>query len=201
MKPSAILLLSCPDRKGLVAAISDFVFRHNGNILHADEHADEGSNLFLMRVEFHAVSFDIDLADFSKHFSPIAEKFEMQWRLARSDYRPRMIILVSKYDHCLVHLLYRHKSGELACDIPLIISTHPDNQPIADFYQVPYVVISITRENKRQAEEKILSLIEQHNPDFMVLGRYMQILSNDFVNRYPQRIINIHHSFLPAFIG
>jgi formyltetrahydrofolate deformylase len=201
MKPSAILLLSCPDRKGLVAAISDFVFRHNGNILHADEHADEGSNLFLMRVEFHAVSFDIDLADFSKHFSPIAEKFEMQWRLARSDYRPRMIILVSKYDHCLVDLLYRHKSGELACDIPLIISNHPDNQPIADFYQVPFVVVPVTKENKLEAENRILDLITRHNFDFLVLARYMQVLSNEFVHGFPQRIINIHHSFLPAFVG
>src|SRR5579863_4978387 len=201
MKTSATLLLSCPDRKGLVAAISDFVFRHNGNILHADEHADEGSNLFLMRVEFDPANFDIPLAEFAKHFSPIAEKFEMQWRLARSDYRPRMIILVSKYDHCLVDLLYRHKSGELACDIPLIISNHPDNQPIADFYKVPYTVISISKENKQQAEVQIQRLIDDHQADFMVLARYMQILSNEFVNRYPQRIINIHHSFLPAFVG
>jgi formyltetrahydrofolate deformylase len=201
MKPSAILLISCPDRKGLVAAISDFVFRHNGNILHADEHADEGSNLFLMRVEFDPANFDIDLADFSKHFSPIAEKFEMQWRLARSDYRPRMIILVSKYDHCLVDLLYRHKSGELACDIPLIISNHPDNQPIADFYQVPFVVVPVTKENKLEAENRILGLITRDNFDFLVLARYMQVLSNEFVHRFPQRIINIHHSFLPAFVG
>jgi formyltetrahydrofolate deformylase len=201
MKNSAVLLISCPDRKGIVAAISDFVFQHNGNILHADEHADEGSNLFLMRVEFDPAQFDINLAEFSKHFSPIAEKFGMQWRLARSNYRPKMIVLVSKYDHCLVDLLYRHKSGELQCDIPLIISNHADNQPIANFYGVPYVTILVPKEGKREAEEKILALIRQHNPDFMVLARYMQILSNEFVNRYPQRIINIHHSFLPAFVG
>jgi formyltetrahydrofolate deformylase len=201
MKNSAVLLISCPDRKGIVATISDFVFRHNGNILHADEHADEESNLFLMRVEFDPAGFDIDLADFSEQFTPIADKFGMQWRLARSNYRPKMIILVSKYDHCLVDLLYRHKSGELACDIPLIISNHPDNQPIADFYGIPYITIPVPKDNKRQAEAKILNLIEQHNPDFMVLARYMQILSNEFVNRYPQRIINIHHSFLPAFVG
>jgi formyltetrahydrofolate deformylase len=201
MKPSAILLISCPDRKGLVAAISDFVFRHNGNILHADEHADEGSNLFLMRVEFDPANFDISLAEFSKHFSPIAEKFEMQWRLAQSSYRPKMVIMVSKYDHCLVDLLYRHKSGELTCDIPLIISNHPDNQSIADFYQVPFVVIPVTKENKFEAESRILDLITRHNFDFMVLARYMQVLSNEFVHRFPQRIINIHHSFLPAFVG
>jgi formyltetrahydrofolate deformylase len=201
MKNSAILLISCPDRKGIVATISDFVFQHNGNILHADEHADEESNLFLMRVEFDPSGFDFDLANFSQYFTPIAERFEMQWRLARSNCRAKMIILVSKYDHCLVDLLYRHKSGELTCDIPLIISNHPDNQPIADFYGIPYITIPVPKDNKRQAEEKILGLIELHNPDFMVLARYMQILSNEFVSRYPQRIINIHHSFLPAFVG
>jgi formyltetrahydrofolate deformylase len=201
MKTSAILLISCPDRKGLVAAISDFVFRHSGNILHADEHADEGSNLFLMRVEFDPANFDIPLADFSKYFSATAEKFEMQWRLARSDYRPRMVVLVSKYDHCLVDLLYRHKSGELSCDIPLIISNHPDNQPIADFYRVPFVVVPVTKDNKLEAESRILELITRNNFDFLVLARYMQVLSNQFVQRFPQRIINIHHSFLPAFVG
>ena len=201
MKHSAILLVACPDQKGVVAALSDFVFRHNGNILHADEHADEGSNLFLMRVEFDPAEFDIDLNDFSKHFSPIAEKFEMQWRLARSDYRPRMIILVSRYDHCLVDLLYRHQSGELACEIPLIISNHPDNKPMADFYRIPYQTVPVPKDDKRAAEQKILDLLKQHNPDFIVLARYMQILSNEFVNQYPHRIINIHHSFLPAFIG
>jgi formyltetrahydrofolate deformylase len=206
MKPSAILLISCPDQKGEVATIADFVYRHGGNILHADEHADEESGLFLMRVEFDPRDFDIDLADknlvdFTKHFSPIADKFQMTWRLALSSHRPRMIILVSKYDHCLVDLLYRHQSGELACDIPLIVSNHPDNQPIAEFHKIPYSVISIAKENKQQAEQQIQSLIEEHKADFLVLARYMQILSNDFVNRYPQRIINIHHSFLPAFIG
>ena len=201
MKNSAVLLISCPDRKGIVATISDFVFQHNGNILHADEHADEESNLFLMRVEFDPVEFDIDLVDFSGHFTPIADKFGMRWRLARSIYRPKMIILVSKYDHCLVDLLYRHKSGELHCDIPLVISNHADNQPIADFYGIPYVTVPVPKDSKRQAEAKILGLLQRHNPDFIVLARYMQILSDEFVNQYPQRIINIHHSFLPAFVG
>jgi formyltetrahydrofolate deformylase len=206
MKPSAILLVSCPDAKGEVASIADFVYRHGGNILHADEHADEESGLFLMRVEFDPKDFDIDLtekdlADFTRHFSPIADKFHMNWRLAQSSHRPRMIVFVSKYDHCLVDLLYRHHSGELACDIPLIISNHPDNQPLADFYKIPYQVLEITKENKGQAEEQIQSLVDEHKADFMVLARYMQIFSNEFVNRYPQRIINIHHSFLPAFIG
>jgi len=206
MKNSAILLISCPDRKGEVATIADFVYRHNGNILHADEHADEESGLFLMRVEFDPRDFDIDLsqedlADFGKHFSPIAEAFHMKWRLAQSSLRQRMIILVSKYDHCLVDLLYRHKSGELACDIPLIISNHADNQAIAEFYKIPYAIVPVTKDSKSQAEAKIQALIDEQKPDFMVLARYMQILSNEFVNRYPQQIINIHHSFLPALVG
>ena len=206
MKNSAILLISCPDQKGEVATIADFVYRHGGNILHADEHADEESGLFLMRVEFDPKDFDINLSqpglsDFARQFEPTAAKFQMQWTLALSSHRPRMIILVSKYDHCLVDLLYRHRSGELNCDIPLIISNHPDNQAVADFYKIPYAVVTVPKDNKREAEAKIESLIAAHQPDFMVLARYMQILSNDFVNRYPQRIINIHHSFLPAFIG
>ncbi len=201
MKNTAILLVSCPDRKGVVASIADFIYQHNGNILHADEHADEGSNLFLMRVEFDPTDFDINLAEFRRHFVPTAEKFEMKWRLAQSSHRHKMAILVSRFDHCLVDLLYRHKSGELACDIPLIISNHRDNQPIADFYQIPYFLVPVTKDNKREAEEKILALLNQHAPDFIVLARYMQILSNDFVNTFPHRIINIHHSFLPAFIG
>ena len=206
MKNSAILLISCPDRKGEVATIADFVYRHNGNILHADEHGDEESGLFLMRVEFDPTDFDIDLSQkdlnaFGKHFSPIAEAYAMKWRLAQSSHRPRMIIFVSKYDHCLVDLLYRHQSGELACEIPLVISNHPDNQAIAEFYKIPYEIVAVTKENKSSAEARIQSLIDTHKPDFMVLARYMQILSNEFVNRYPQRIINIHHSFLPAFVG
>ena len=206
MRNSAVLLISCPDRKGEVATIADFVYRHNGNILHADEHGDAESGLFLMRVEFDATDFDIDLAqkdlaDFSQHFSPIAQTFAMKWRLALASQRPRMIILVSKYDHCLVDLLYRQQSGELACDIPAIISNHPDNQAVADFYKIPYAVVPSTKESKSEGEARIQSLIDQHHPDFLVLARYMQILSNDFVQRYPQRIINIHHSFLPAFVG
>lgn len=219
MTNSATLLISCPDREGEVAAIADFIYRHGGNILHADEHGDAESGLFLMRVEFDPTDFDIDLShsnpaqtahsnpaqtgpsDFAKHFDPIASTFQMKWRLAQSSYWQRMVIFVSKYDHCLVDLLYRHHSGELACEIPLIISNHPDNQPIADFYKIPYAVVPFRKENKPQAEAHIQSLIEQHRPDFLVLARYMQILSNDFVNRYPQRIINIHHSFLPAFVG
>ena len=200
MKNSAILLVTCPDRKGLVAAIADFITKHNGNILHADEHGDPESRLFLMRVEFDPSEFGIDLSDFTRHFSPIAEKLGMNWRLAQSNYRPKMAVLVSKYDHCLVDLLYRHKSGEFACDIPLIISNHSDTQPIADFYKIPYFFVPV-EDNKQEAEKKILELLKQNKADLVVLARYMQILSEKFVNEYPLRIINIHHSFLPAFVG
>lgn len=201
MKNTSVLLLSCPDQKGVVATVADFIYRHNGNILHADEHADEGSNLFLMRVEFDPAEFDIPALEFGKHFDQVAQRFEMHWRLAQSSYRPRMIVLVSKYDHCLVDLLYRYRSGELACDIPLIISNHPDNRDIATFNGIPYEFISINSNNKREAEQRILKLVTECQADFMVLARYMQILSDDFVQRFPQRIINIHHSFLPAFVG
>jgi len=154
-----------------------------------------------MRVEFDPAGFDFDLAEFSKFFSPIAEKFSMEWQLAQSAHRPRMAILVSKYDHCLVDLLYRHQSGELHCDIPLIISNHENSEPTAAFYKVPFFHVPASKENRQEAEQKILSLLAEHQPDFIVLARYMQILTNAFVNTYPHRIINIHHSFLPAFIG
>jgi formyltetrahydrofolate deformylase len=201
MRKSAILLLSCPDRKGVVATVAGFVFQHGGNILHADEHGDVDSRTFLMRVEFDPAEFDVPLNDFAKHFSPIAIDFDMRWRLAQSDYRPRMAVLVSKYDHCLVDLLYRHQSGELACEIPCIVSNHPDSQPIADFYRIPFFLVPVERNDKHGAERQTLALLERHGVDFIVLARYMQILSDEFVNTYPRRIINIHHSFLPAFVG
>jgi formyltetrahydrofolate deformylase len=200
-KKSAILLLSCPDRKGVVATVAGFVFQHGGNILHADEHSDVDSGTFLMRVEFDPAEFDVPLNDFARHFSPIAIDFDMRWRLAQSDYRQRMAILVSKYDHCLVDLLYRHQSGELACEIPCIVSNHPDSQPIADFYRIPFFLVPVEKNDKHGAERQVLALLERHGVDFIVLARYMQILSDEFVNTYPRRIINIHHSFLPAFVG
>jgi formyltetrahydrofolate deformylase len=201
MRTSAVLLISCPDRKGLVATVSDFIYRHGGNILHTDEHTDADSAWFLMRVEFDPSGFDIPLTDLPQLFAPIAQKFDMEWRLAKPGERKKMVILVSKYDHCLVDLLYRHKVGELNCDIPLVISNHADNQPIADFYQIPFVVIPVSKDNKREAEQKQIALIHQHRADFTVLARYMQVLSNEFVAAFPHGIINIHHSFLPAFVG
>jgi len=200
-RKSAILLLSCPDKKGVVASIAGFIYQHGGNILHADEHSDVDSGTFLMRVEFDPAEFDIPLNDFARPFGPIAGSFEMHWRLAQSDYRQRMAILVSKYDHCLVDLLYRHQSGELTCDVPCIISNHADSQAIADFYRIPFFFVPVEKENKEAAERQIRSRLEHHKVDFLVLARYMQILSDEMVHAYPTRIINIHHSFLPAFVG
>jgi formyltetrahydrofolate deformylase len=201
MKTSAVLLLSCPDRKGVVASVAGFIYQHGGNILHADEHGDHDSNTFLMRVEFDPAELDIPLSEFVWHFSRISKDFQLDWRLAVSDRPLRMAILVSKFDHCLVDLLYRHQSGELRCEIPCIVSNHPDSQPIADFYRIPFYLVPVEKENKAAAERQILALLERQAVDFVVLARYMQILSSDFVKAYPQRIINIHHSFLPAFIG
>jgi formyltetrahydrofolate deformylase len=201
MTPSAILLISCPDRKGLVATVSDYIYKHGGNILHTDEHTDAASQRFLMRVEFDPIEFDVALAAVPKSFGAIAKLFAMDWRLADSTKRPRMAIMVSKYDHCLVDLLYRHKIGELQCEIPLIISNHPDNQPTADFYGIPFFHIPVEKDRKAEAEKKQMELIREHQIDFIVLARYMQVLSNEFVASFPRRIINIHHSFLPAFIG
>jgi formyltetrahydrofolate deformylase len=202
MKNTGILLVSCPDQKGLNAAIHDFIYRANGNTLHADEHLDAERNLFLMRVEWDMAGFAIDMREFAKHFQPIADRLKMQWRVALSAYRPKVAIFVSRYDHCLVDLLYRQHSGELACEIPIVISNHPDVQAWTDFYKVPLEVIPVTRENKVEAEGKQLEALRPHGIDLIVLARYMQVLSSDFIRHYPpHHIINIHHSFLPAFIG
>ena len=201
MKNTATLLITCPDQKGIVAAIADFLFRHNANILHSDQHQDAESNLFLMRVEWDLSGAAIQADDFSRHFGPIAERFQMQWQLKRSQKRTRMAIMVSQYDHCLADLLHRHQSGELACEIPLVISNHRDTERLAGFYGIPFHYIEVTKDTKAEAEARQFALFEQHQIDLIVLARYMQILSPDFVQRYPRRIINIHHSFLPAFIG
>jgi formyltetrahydrofolate deformylase len=201
MKNTATLLINCPDRKGLVAAIAEFLYRFDANIVHADQHQDAENNLFLMRVEWDLNGFGIAPEDFAGHFAPVAERFQMQWQLKLSRQRPRMAIMVSHYDHCLVDLLYRHQSGELACDISLIISNHQDTRRLAEFYGIPFHHIEVNRDNKAEAESRQFALFDAHQIDLIVLARYMQILSADFVRRYPQRIINIHHSFLPAFIG
>ena len=198
---SAVLLISCPDRKGLVAVISDFVFRHDGNILHADEHRDEETGLFLMRVEFDPSGMDVSLDELAAEFAKIAALYEMRWRLANGTRRPRMGILVSQYDHCLADLLYRHKAGELDCDIPLVLSNHTDAARLAGFYGAEFVHLPVTRETKAEVEQRQISMLREQECDLVVLARYMQVLSPAFLKEFPHQVINIHHSFLPAFVG
>ncbi|MHB1099718.1 MAG: formyltetrahydrofolate deformylase [Burkholderiales bacterium] len=198
-RKTATLLITCPDRKGLVAGISEFLYGHDANIVHADQH-QEGP-LFLMRIEWDLDGFGIPMSEFRHRFEPLAQKFNMQWRIADSDSRRRMAIFVSRYDHCLADLLYRHRSGELNCDIPLIIGNHPETESIASFYGIPFHLVVVSPESKPDAEAKQIELLQKYGVDFIVLARYMQVLSSDFVSQYSDRIINIHHSFLPAFHG
>jgi formyltetrahydrofolate deformylase len=201
VKNTAILLIDCPDRKGIVAAIGEFLYRHNANILHADQHQDAERNLFLMRVEWDLKDFNLDTAEFTRKFGPVAEKFAMRWRLELSALPHRVALFVSKYDHCLVDLLYRHQSGELPCEIPLVVSNHSEAKRWADFYGVPFHLIPVEAGNKAEAEGQQLEMLHEHKIDLVVLARYMQVLSPEFVARYPRRVINVHHSFLPAFMG
>jgi formyltetrahydrofolate deformylase len=201
MKNTATLLITCPDARGIVAAIADFLYQHNANILHADQHQDAENNLFLMRVEWDVAGFNLDEASFDEAFAPIAKKFSMVWQLKLSQHKTRVAIMVSQYEHCLADLLQRYKSGELICEIPLIISNHRDVEDLAKFYGVDFHHIVVSKDNKIAAEAAQFQLFDAYKVDLIVLARYMQILSSDFVARYPQRIINIHHSFLPAFIG
>ena len=200
MDGTATLLITCPDRTGLVAGIADFLYQNGANILHADQHQDADSNLFLMRVEWDLKQFVLKPNEFSRAFTPLAEKFHMDWRLALSEARPRMAIFVSKYDHCLADLLYRHQSGELNCDIPLIIGNHSESRAWADFYKIPFHEIPVTPSTKVEAEDAARQLLRKNKIDLVILARYMQVLSPDFVREYRHRIINIHHSFLPAFL-
>ncbi len=201
MKNSATLLITCPDAKGIVAAIADFLYQHNANILHADQHQDAENSLFLMRVEWDLKEFSLDEASFARAFEVIAKTYKMTWELKLSADKPRMAIMVSQYDHCLADLLHRYKNNELQCDIPLIISNHLNAQKLAEFYGIPFFHIPVEKDKKKEAEAEQFALFDEYQVDFIVLARYMQILSEDFVKRYPQRVINIHHSFLPAFIG
>lgn len=201
MKNSATLLITCPDTKGIVAAIADFLYQHNANILHADQHQDAENSLFLMRVEWDLKDFSLDEASFARAFEVIAKTYKMTWELKLSADKPRMAIMVSQYDHCLADLLHRYKNNELQCDIPLIISNHLNAQKLAEFYGIPFFHIPVEKDKKKEAEAEQFALFDGYQVDFIVLARYMQILSEDFVKRYPQRVINIHHSFLPAFIG
>jgi formyltetrahydrofolate deformylase len=199
--PHITLLISCPDQPGIVAAVSSFIFEYHGNILESDQHSTNKENCtFFMRVSFDAKGFALDYDELIRTFSPIAERFQMQWRIHYSQQLKRAGIFVSKLDHCLIDLLWRWKSSELQMEIPFIISNHPDLELLANMYGVPYYYFPSMRSTRTQDQKRILEFI-QGKVDFLILARYMQILEPFFVQHYPNQIINIHHSFLPAFVG
>jgi formyltetrahydrofolate deformylase len=199
--PTAVLLISCPDRPGIVAAVSDFIFRAGGNIIHADQHTDRQEGVFLQRLEWELDGFAIPRDEIAAAFDPIARRFDMRWRLRFSDHRPRVAVLVSRQGHCMYDLLARWRMGELPAEIPLVVSNHPDLSEGADRFGVEFHHLPVSPDTKAAQEAQILELLEQHRIDLVVLARYMQVLTPGFVERWPQRIINIHHSFLPAFAG
>ena len=198
---SAILLISCPDREGLVAAVTDFIFQNRGNILHLDQHVDAQAGVFFMRVEWDMANFLIKRHELANAFDFVARRFDMTWELRFSDDVLKMAIFVSKQAHCLYDILSRYQATEWPVEIPLIVSNHPTLEPVAQQFNIPYHVISVTKANKAEQEAKQRELLQAAGVDFIVLARYMQILTDDFVSHYPNRIINIHHSFLPAFAG
>ena len=198
---TAVLLLSCQDRRGLVAATSQFIYKNSGNIVHADQHIDAEQGIFLQRVEWELAGFRIPRTALADTFRPIAEKLGMQWELRFSDCVPRIAIFVSKLEHCLYDLLLRHRAGEFQAEIPLVISNHPDLRSLVEGFGVPYHYYPITEETKPAQEAKQIELLEEQRIDLIVLARYMQVLSDEFVGRFSNRMINIHHSFLPAFPG
>ena len=198
---SAVLLLQCPERKGVVAAVANFIYSQNGSIAHADEHQDPELGLFMMRVEWSLEDFKLPLEHFAHHFEPIAREFQMKWRIAESNVRPRVAIFVSKSGHCLADLLYRQQIGELPCEIALVVSNHEDQRSLTEFYKIPFVHMPFVKDQREAIEQEQFRLLEENRIELIVLARYMQILSGEFIHRYPNQIINIHHSFLPAFIG
>jgi len=198
---TAVLLISCRDQKGLVAAVSDFLYRNDGNITHADQHTDREEGVFLQRVEFELAGFAIPRGEIAAAFRPIAERFDMRWSLRFSDETPRVALLVSKLPHCFYDLLARWRLGEFRAEIPAVISNHDDMRTIAEEFGVAYHALPVTSATKQAQEARMLELLERERVDLVVMARYMQILSADVIARYPNRIINIHHSFLPAFAG
>ncbi|NTU86758.1 MAG: formyltetrahydrofolate deformylase [Chlorobiaceae bacterium] len=200
-EPGAILLLSCPDRAGLVSRISHFIYERGGNILDLDEHVDTVEKMFFIRVSWSTANFPIPAAELHEAFSPLAKEFGASWKIRLGDRKMRVALFVSRYDHCLQELLWRHSIGEFAIDVPLIVSNHADLEPLARRYGIPFHHVPVTAASKMETEREELELLERHDIDTVVLARYMQVLSPQFVERYPARIINIHHSFLPAFVG
>jgi formyltetrahydrofolate deformylase len=203
MPDSAVLLIDCPDRRGLIARVSSLLYEQGANILHADQHRDEQLGLFFMRVEFALQSEDaaVDLEDLRRSFTPVAAELDMNWSLTSSAHRPRVALFCSRYLHCMADLLQRWYSGELQCDIPVIVSNHSDTGLLAGFYGIPFEHIPVTSGTRAEAEARQLELLARNDVELVVLARYMQVLSPGFVGRYPSAIINVHHSFLPAFTG
>ena len=202
MPRTAILLIDCPDRKGIVVSIVNFLVQnYDINILNADQHQDVELGLFFMRVEFSTEAAGFDGPTFRAAFGPLAEEFRMNWRVEFTDASRNVAIFVSQYLHCLSDLLHRHQAGEFHCNVAFIASNHENALPLAEFYNIPFHYLPVTSENKSQVEAQQFNLLREHDVDLIVLARYMQILSPSFVDAYPRRIINVHHSFLPAFSG
>jgi formyltetrahydrofolate deformylase len=197
----ATLVLSCPDQKGLVARISQFIFQLHGNILNLDEHVDREENMFFIRIEFDTGDMKISAEEFESAFSVLTGEISADWKMHYSNKKHRIAILVSKYEHCIQELLWLHNIGELNAEIPLIISNHAKLEYLAKQYNIPFYLFPVDQSNKAELEAEEIKLIEENKVDTIVLARYMQILSPQFVKRFPNKIINIHHSFLPAFIG
>jgi len=198
---TAVLLLSCQDRSGLVSRISHFIFERGGNIVDLDEHVSRTEGIFSLRVAWELDHFSISADELDDAFAPLAREFRAEWKIHRTRELSNVAIYVSRYDHCLQDLLWRHRAGELPCRLRLVVSNHPDLEPLARFFSIPYHVYPKSPETKAEQEERELRLLEEHEIDTIVLARYMQILSPEFVRRYPNQVINIHHSFLPAFAG
>ncbi|MBD3883451.1 formyltetrahydrofolate deformylase [Phormidium tenue FACHB-886] len=198
--PTATLLISCPDQKGLVAKIANFIYANGGNIIHADQHTDFTAGLFLTRIEWQLDGFNLPRELIGPAFNAIAQPLSADWQLHFSDDMPRVAVWVSKQDHCLFDLIWRLKAGELAAEIPLVISNHLSLKAIADQFGIDFHHVPITPDTKLEQEQKQLALLKQYNIDLVVLAKYMQVLSSSFIEQFPQ-VINIHHSFLPAFAG
>ena len=201
MQDTATLLVCCPDRKGLVAALAQVLYGHGANILDADQHTDPVAGQFFQRIKFDMSELHTDRRSLETAVAEVAERFSMSWRLSDRLHRYKTAIFVSKYDHCLYDLLLRQKSGELATDIPLIISNHPDLAPVARQFDIPFYHLRITKDTKAEQEASALALLAQADVELVVLARYMQILTDDFLKAFTGHVINIHHSFLPAFMG
>lgn len=197
----ATLLVSCEDRRGIVAALAQVLAGHGANILDSDQHTDRDAGQFFQRIRFDVAELVTDRHTLERAIAEVAERFAMKYRLVYSESRKRVALFVSKQDHCFVDLLFRHRAGELPCDIVLVVSNHTDAKPIADQFGLEYHVVTKTPETKTVQEQRELELLERAQVDLVVLARYMQVLTADFVRRWPERIINIHHSFLPAFVG